>query len=129
MREILFRGKTLECGKWVYGDLNKHSEGLYPYITDAQGTKHYVRKETVGQFTGFRDENGVRIFEGDRVRCTDGEGKVTEKDTNTGEGVVEWLNWGLWYISNIENGLGDIKSRGFIEVLDDTEETGCKQWK
>lgn len=72
MREILFRGKTSD-GEWVEGFYS--AEEYNPYI----GKIEYIPRiqiigkcvslgvipETVGQFTGLTDKNGVRIFEGD----------------------------------------------------------------
>ena len=59
MREILFRGKRIDNGEWVYGDL-VHI-GNKSYIT------HCVDPDTVGQYTGLT-ANGDRIFEGDIVK-------------------------------------------------------------
>ena len=49
MRDILFRGKRLDNGEWVYGF-------------------YCVDPSTVGQYTGLKDKNGKRIFEGDIIR-------------------------------------------------------------
>jgi len=91
MRDILFRGKRLDNGEWIYGDYFKHDKVKVCLTTDDPKTQHCIMcdgfcdwgfeppreycevdPETVSQYTGWNDGHQTKIFENDIVEFVSG---------------------------------------------------------
>ena len=92
MRNILFRGKRVDNGKWTEGYFFKSWDKVFLLwgMTDDCPNMEEVVPETVGQFTGLCDKNGKKIFEGDIVESPNGT-----------QGFIEWQNAECAFLVNI----------------------------
>ncbi len=108
MREILFRGKRIDNGEWVTGNLLCLDCSEYRIATSClcgedpnllNVCAYEVDPETVGEYTGLTDKHGRKIFDGDVVEFYDRgmEISVPVRQTNDGLWVAQGkrISWSL----------------------------------
>ena len=118
-REILFRGKRIDTGEWIYGDVQQNVDAVKireqePNIQ--HGARSFVViPETVGQYTGLTDIHGVKIFEGDII-----EAHLDELFPDLAITlIVVWSDYG-WFGRDMEGNVDSLERKwvsDFFEII------------
>ncbi|EGI5108791.1 hypothetical protein FQY77_05840 [Listeria monocytogenes] len=110
MREIEFRGKRIDNREWIYGNLMQFEDSAtFIFADERKGAStltyahfiinnmHAVDEKTIDQYTGLKDKNGKKIFEGDIVNC-----KFFDRMVGDIAGVINFIDC-VWAVSDFKN--------------------------
>lgn len=76
MRNIIFRGQSVDTKKWVYGYFLQFDRKKKSYILPSMinfSLEQFVEVDpiTIGEYIGRDDQTGKNIFEGDIIKVKD----------------------------------------------------------
>lgn len=126
MREIEFRGKRIQDNEWVYGFYSQfhnrpvidepNSHQIFEVLEDKKsiriagtaigGVWHIVDNNTISQYTGLKDANGRKIFEGDIIvgdipELLDSKNLIGVVEYEESSFVVRFINRQSWEIQRV----------------------------
>jgi hypothetical protein len=107
MREILFRGKRIDNGKWVEGSLWVNIDEIY-ILSAANCVGIEVDPETVGQYTGMIC-NCKKIFEGDILESPIGRKAIVSFGTYKPFSTKDSDDFECWKLILMVNNTGETK--------------------
>ena len=123
MREIKFRGFNRKNNEWLYGFYlqNRGAHFVCPdEFADGKSWDDYeIDPDTLGQFTGLKDKNGVKIFECDVVRIYDGDyEEYSDQQVKFAHGVFGVDNWTKRILTTLSFFMSGCDSEYSVEVID-----------
>ena len=82
--------RTIKFRAWDTAERKMHHEISLMFANDLNGVFEGLNECgcIVMQYTGCEDDNGLKIYDGDIVKCADEEGKISKYSSR--EGVIKW---------------------------------------
>jgi len=124
-REILFKAKKKNNNAmWAEGYFHLYNKN--PVISTDDGLMYFIIPETVCQYTGFKDTEGSKIFEGDRVEFTDIRLLGPSKSSMHDGAIPGWVGVIIW--SESDGWLLDKQNEHNQKILEPVGNEKEKRW-
>lgn len=108
----LWRGKRVDNGKWVTGDLSRIKAADHYFVDEIM-----VEETTLGECTGLRDKNGKLIFEGDIIAYEDETpGQYEYHDSLfINRGIIKFGDGQFYFTNSIAATMNDLLNSGILD--------------